>query len=122
MALEWYFAQSAEDLLPTTTVKLGEAGFRVQWTFDLQAAKELTPDCTCPDHGTTRCNCQFMVLLVSGDGGVQETLLVHGHDTHSWIVLAAQPGRHPHEGIQQVVQALYQAEAPAMSPQQIDVT
>ena len=118
---EWYFEQRAEHLLPVTIAKLNEAGFRVQWTFDLQAAKEFTPACTCPNHGITHCDCQYMVLLVFDKGGIQETLLVHGHDTHSWIVLTAQPGRCPNDGIRRVVQMLYPAESGVSSLEHIDV-
>ena len=111
MTLEWYFEQPAESLLPLITARLNAAGYRVQWTFNLQTALALAPDCTCPHHSTARCDCQCMVLVASDENGSQETLLVHGHDAHSWVVLATQPGKRPREEIRQVVGTLCEQEA-----------
>jgi hypothetical protein len=47
-----------------------------------------------------------MVLLVKGPGHEhQNTILVHGHEGHSWIVLAGPPGRYPDERVKAILAA-----------------
>jgi hypothetical protein len=67
---------------------LRAAGFRVEQSFDLRSALAGAPTCACPHHGTARCDCQYNVLLVYGQTGVPVSLIVHGHDARTWIVLA----------------------------------
>lgn len=65
-----------------------DAGFRVVPTFDLQLARSAHPDCPCPHHGTDKCTCQLMVLLVYGKHQEPATLVIHGQDGKTWISLA----------------------------------
>lgn len=71
--------------------KLIGAGFRVVPTFDLQVARSAHPECPCPHHGTNKCNCQLVVLLVYGKSEDPATLVIHGQDGKTWISLAT-PG------------------------------
>ncbi len=71
--------------------KLIGAGFRVVPTFDLQVARGAHPECPCPHHGTNKCNCQLVVLLVYGKSEDPATLVIHGQDGKTWISLAT-PG------------------------------
>jgi hypothetical protein len=62
-------------------------------SFDLQDAREflLDPrDCACEYHGTDRCTCQYVVLLVSYANKTLATLVVHGHDDWTHITLVPQ--------------------------------
>lgn len=59
------------------------ADLHVVRSFDLQVARQalLEPSyCPCPHHGTERCNCQYLVLLIYGERAEPVTLTVHGHD------------------------------------------
>jgi hypothetical protein len=71
--------------------KLIAASFRVVPTFDLQVARSAHPECPCPHHGTNKCNCQLVVLLVYGKSEDPATLVIHGQDGKTWISLAT-PG------------------------------
>ena len=74
------------------------AGFRVVETFDLQAARLAHNDCTCPHHGTDRCNCQMIVLLIYQKKQENPTTLVlHGQDDKTWLSLVAAEGLRPHQ-------------------------
>jgi hypothetical protein len=68
--------------------KLTTAGFRVVPTFDLQVARSAHADCTCPHHGTDKCNCQLVVLLIYGKQEDPATLVIHGQDGKTWISMA----------------------------------
>src|SRR5690349_3807482 len=46
------------------TRRLEEAGYQTVRTFDLQASRLAQFDCPCPHHGTEKCDCQMVVLLV----------------------------------------------------------
>ena len=39
-------------------------GCRLERSFDLREALHQRPDCPCPHHGTSECNCQYVVLLI----------------------------------------------------------
>ena len=71
--------------------RLSCAGLRALRTFDLQAARLATADCTCPHHGTTECDCQMVVILVYAEACPPVTLVVHGNDGQSWISVIDRP-------------------------------
>lgn len=79
---------SADRLLPHVTLGLEEAGFSVKWTFDLRSALASIPDCPCPYHTTTHCDCQYLVLMVSRESGNLVALILHGRQARSWLRLA----------------------------------
>jgi len=53
---------TCEQTVTTLTTALAQNGYRIERSFDLRSA--LHDDCPCPHHGTTRCACQYVVLLV----------------------------------------------------------
>ena len=63
-------------------------GWRVMRSFNLQAAREAHLECTCPHHGTARCDCQMVVLLVYMEGGEPLTLIAHGRAGRTQFALA----------------------------------
>lgn len=78
--------------------KLQVDGFQVVETFDLQMAKSAHTKyghagCTCPHHGTDRCDCQMVILLVYGADLTPVTLLFHGRDQHTQVQWVTQPGQ-----------------------------
>lgn len=72
--------QSCDTAMQWATQRLVEAGLRSVRTFDLQDARSGSHDCSCPHHGTEKCDCQMVVLLVYGVDNEPETLILHGSD------------------------------------------
>jgi len=70
---------------------LSSAGLQVVRSFDLRSARMTHAECTCPHHGTAECTCQFVVLLVYGQGSAPMSLVVHGHDGQTWLSLVDTP-------------------------------
>lgn len=70
---------------------LEEKGLQVLRSFDLQVARSVHADCSCPHHGTEQCDCRMVVLLVYVQGKPPVTLVVHGHDGQVSFVLLDSP-------------------------------
>lgn len=68
--------------------RLIEADLQVLRSFDLQAARSHHINCACPRHGTARCDCQMIILLVYNQDEQPLTLVAHGRDgkTHFALV------------------------------------
>lgn len=60
--------------------QLAYSGIRAERSFDLQRARAVHTNCTCPHHVTVKCNCQMIVLLVYFPNSVLHTLIAHGCD------------------------------------------
>ena len=86
--------QNCEQVLRSINVSLTEAGFRVVQTFDVQIARHAHMGCQCPNHGTTNCNCQMVVLLVYGKQEDPATLILYSEEGTTGISLAAPAGDH----------------------------
>ena len=63
-----------------TNDRLKGHGLQIEQTFDLQIARLSHAGCPCPNHGTDRCSCQMVVLLVRGNNSEPLTLILHGND------------------------------------------
>ena len=70
---------------------LEEKGLQVLRSFDLQVARSVHANCSCPHHGTEKCDCQMVALLVYAPGEAPITLVVHGHDGQVSFVLVDSP-------------------------------
>ena len=79
--------QPAETTVAWTTQRLMAHCFRVERTFDLNAARMAQVDCLCPYHGTSDCTCQMVVLLVHSQKAQPVTIVVHGHDGQTSLSL-----------------------------------
>lgn len=88
MAHELVLNRACREVVPVLHRALRAAGLRVEQSFDLRSALADVPACTCPHHGTARCDCQYNVLLVYGQASIPVSVIVHGHDDRSWIALA----------------------------------
>ena len=60
-------------------------GFQASMTFYLQNARLAHANCACPHHGTERCDCQLVVILIYGHGPKPATLIAHGHEGKTWF-------------------------------------
>lgn len=73
------------------TTRLEEAALRVYPSFDLRSARAVSSSCACPYHGTEACDCQMVVLLVYQGQRAPATVVLHGHQGRTWLVLAGTP-------------------------------
>lgn len=83
--------QPCNEAIAWITRQVSAVGLRVMRTFDLQAARHDPADCPCPHHGTDRCDCQMVVLLVYADNYGPISLIAHSHDGRTWFSLVNTP-------------------------------
>ena len=93
MADEIVLGLSCEAVVSRAVKLLNSAGLQVIQSFDLRTARLLIPDCACPHHGTAACDCEYIVLLIYRGNNPPLTLIVHGYDNYSWLLLADSPGQ-----------------------------
>ncbi len=72
---------------------LTRRGFHVVRSFDLHIATD--GGCDCPYHGTSRCACQFVVLLVYGASGAPAVVTAHSRGERSHVEIVADPNAPP---------------------------
>lgn len=85
----------SETAAQTVTAILARQGHRVLRSFDLRSALTAQPDRVCPCHGTSPCNCQFVVLLVYGRAARPVVVIAHGHDQETSLQLVSDPQERP---------------------------
>jgi hypothetical protein len=80
-----------EVALALITQDLQDHGYTVIRSFDLRSAREALRDpaeCACPYHGTSLCNCQYVVLLIhTQEAGEPISLIAHGHEDNTQLAL-----------------------------------
>lgn len=81
----------SETAAQTVTAILTRQGHRVLRSFDLRSALTAQPNSVCPCHGTTPCNCQFVVLLVYGHKARPVVVMAHGHNQETSLQLVSDP-------------------------------
>jgi hypothetical protein len=59
----------------------------------VQVAKAAHTHCSCPHHGSDKCDCQMIMLLVYDRDGQPATLVAHGQDgkTHLGMINNSNP-------------------------------
>lgn len=90
MNRRWIIKLECDQVAQHLTKALVERGFSISRSFDLQSARDSLrnpTDCSCPNHGTTQCACQYIVLLVRTKSGESIPLIVHGHDDRTILSL-----------------------------------
>jgi hypothetical protein len=85
---------SCDQALQMTKTQLSEAGLSAVQTFNLNTARLGLHNCCCPNHGTEACDCQMIVLLVYGEAPEPATLILHGNNGQTWILIADSPSLH----------------------------
>jgi hypothetical protein len=86
------------------------AGLRVVRTFDLQAARHNPADCPCPHHGTERCDCQMVVLLVYGDSGWPVSLVAHSYDGQTRFSMVDNPQQRIDPSLERAIRLAFSSE------------
>ncbi len=80
---KWTLDLDCNDAVALLTQSLEEHGLYVHRSFDLRSAREMLRDpdnCSCPNHGTPYCACQYIVLLIGRMNETPFSLIAHGHD------------------------------------------
>lgn len=85
----------SETAAQNVTAILSRQGHRVLRSFDLRSALTAHPESVCPCHGTSPCNCQFVVLLVYGRTTRPVVVIAHGHDQETSLQLVSDPQDRP---------------------------
>jgi hypothetical protein len=81
------WSQPCNETVQWTIGRLIQGGLQVLRTFDFEGARGVDTSCTCTCHGTDRCDCQVVILLVYDKDGQPLSLMVHGHDGKTWVNL-----------------------------------
>ena len=74
------------------TYALSDHAIQVTRSFDLQATRAVHAGCSCPHHGTEKCTCQLIVLLVYERQNPPITLVLEGRDGQTWVSVVMTPG------------------------------
>ena len=89
---DFMFDLDGETAAQTVAAALTRRGLRVVRSFDLRSAlaahagyEASSSGCDCPYHGTARCTCQFVVLLIYGKAGAPVVVNAHSHDAQTWV-------------------------------------
>jgi len=85
----------ADQAVSLITDLLIESRYQVLPSFDLQAARAARILCPCPHHGTARCDCQMVVLLIYGQEEQPASLVIHGQDGKSFLTLVDNAQQRP---------------------------
>ncbi len=88
------------------TRQLWQAGLIVLRTFDLQSARQDQPLCPCPYHGTERCDCQLVVLLVYHNSATPMTITAHGYDQQTWFSIVDTPQQRADPRLEGIIRSL----------------
>jgi len=113
--------QTCEQVQVWINGKLTDAGFRVVQTFDLHVARLAHPDCPCPHHETSDCNCQMIVMLVYKQHDDPATLVIHGQEGRTWLSLVIPVGAHGNHHLEAVIRRTLVPHR-ANTPASIEVT
>lgn len=81
------YKEDSQTVMRQVVEALTDAGFQVVQSFDLQVARAAHSQCTCPHHGSARCDCQMIVLLVYIHKDQPVTLIAHGQDGVTYLGL-----------------------------------
>lgn len=102
------FACSGEQAAQRAVDGLTRRGFHVVRSFDWNVASHGA--CDCPHHGTARCTCQYVVLLVYDLSGPPAVVTAHSRDDRSHVEVVADPNAPPDpQLVDQIVSALAEA-------------
>ena len=93
--------------------QLSQASLRAVQTFDLHSTRHALEECPCPHHGTDRCDCQMVVLLVYANTAEPVTLILHGNDGRTWLSLVDHPDQQPNKDATRAIQRALEIQVPA---------
>ena len=103
--------QPCEKVLQWTNEQLTRTGLRTLQTFNLNTALAGTSNCICPDHGTGKCDCQMVILLIYEPSWEPVTLILHGNHGQTWLSFAETSTARPNSRLADSIQQLLEGEA-----------
>jgi hypothetical protein len=80
-----------------------ESGLQVIQSFDLQTAISAYSGCHCPHHGSEKCDCQMIMLILYREEDEPIRLVAHGKDGTTHLGVIDNPQR---KGIEKIVYLL----------------
>lgn len=92
-----------EDAISWVVQQLGRTGLRVIRTFDMRESWMDDPDCTYSHHGTEKCDCQVMVLLVYSQAKFPATIFVQSIQKFTWLYLVDTPEQPVNEDLERTI-------------------
>lgn len=95
---------SCDETLPWLKQSLSRRGLRVLQTFDLHDTRPGLEECPCPHHGTEKCDCQMVVLLIYGNTVEPATLILHSNDGQTWLSLVNTSNQHADPSLQESIE------------------
>lgn len=85
-------ASPCEQTIAMLISTMASHDIRLERSFDLRSALNDQPDCPCPQHGTTQCTCQYVVLLAYEPATLAPPVVIAAHECDggrlSWLLLA----------------------------------
>jgi len=84
------FENSAEAIALLSN-RLDKLGLKMERSFDLRLQQNENIECSCPYHGTIRCDCQIVVLLIYGNSDGPDTIIAHSRDGRTVFSLETRP-------------------------------
>jgi len=107
---------NGDDAVKTISEALGAHGFYILRSFDLRSAlTAVTVGCECPHHGTEKCDCQFVVLLIYGEAAEPITLTTHSHNHQTRIQIVRDATMNPDPCFVEKVMAVLLEASPSLS-------
>ena len=106
--------QTCDQVVSWINQQLSGTNYRIMRSVDLQVARLAHPECPCPHHGTSNCNCQMVILLVYRKQEAPVTLVIHGQDGRSWVSLASIGGKHVNQHLEASIRRILIDQVPAM--------
>lgn len=99
--------------------QLLQADLRAVQTFDLHTARVGLQDCSCTNHGTNKCDCQMVILLVYGKTAEPVTLILHGNGGQTWFSIADNLLYEEHTQLVTIIQRALEIKTPILVSQDI---
>ena len=102
--------QPCDEAITWVSRQVSGVGLQAMRTFDLQVARHEPTDCPCPHHGTARCDCQMVVLLVYGEDYQPISLVVHCHDGRTWFSMVDTPQQRANPRLERIIRQALEVE------------
>lgn len=126
MTLEILLAVDSRNALSAVIAALERHGLTVVRSFDLRSALTTGAGCSCPDHGTDACQCQYAVLLVydPGQAAGQPPATVTFHSrAATWLEIGRDANAQPDTALtESILAALADVIQPAGVGQVVDAS
>ena len=106
---------NGDEAVKTITDALIGHDFYVLRSFDLRSALTAAEvGCECPHHGTEKCDCQYVVLLIYSAAVEPITLTTHSHNNQTRVQIVRDATMNPDPHFVESVMAVLLEAAPTL--------